>query len=52
MVPGRTLNPYYPIAKLQDNEFAIENGKLLMGSFYSGEAQLNCVRMQAVEHNT
>ena len=52
MVPGRTLNPYYPIAKLQDNEFAIENGKLIMGSFYSGEAQLICVRMQVVEHNT
>ena len=51
-IPGRVLNPYYPISKLEDKEFAIENGKLLMGSFYSGEAQVNCVRMQVMEHET
>ena len=51
-IPGRTLNPYYPISKLEDNEFAIENGKIIMGSFYSGEAVLNCVRIQVMEHDT
>ena len=52
MIPGRVLNAYYPVSKLEDNEFAIENGKIIMGSFYSGEAQLNCVRMQTMDHDT
>lgn len=51
-VGDRSLNTFYPLKALGADEYAIEDGKIVLGSFYSGDAVITVSRVQEVKHTT